>query len=97
MKEQGKEDYRLLAIVSTGEKSVKKVLCKIFLPLKHLDRLQIQLFPTVPQSFALENSTDLQLSAVLRNMAGDYTGRIQAKDLYITKFSRQWGGRQLKT
>lgn len=97
MKEQGKEDYRLLAIVSTGEKSVKNVLCKIFLPLKHMDRLQIQLFPTVPQSFALEKSTDLQLSAVLRNMAGDYTGRIQAKDLDITKFSRQWAGRQLKT
>ena len=93
MKEQGKEDYRLLAIVSTGEKSVKNVLCKIFLPLQHLDRLQIQLFPTVPQSDAFEKSIDIQLRAVLRNMAGDYTGRIQAKDLYFTKFSRQWGGK----
>lgn len=93
MKEKGKEDYRLLVTVSAANKSIRNVLCRIFLPLKHSDPLQVQLSPTPSQSLALDDSPDLQLSAVLKNMAGDYSGTIEATDLFVTKFSRQWGGR----
>lgn len=93
MKKKDEEDYRFRATVSAGTKSIRKVLCKIFLPLKHSDLLKIELFPTIDQSIALEGETDLHLSHVIKNMAGDCRGKVEARDLFITRFNRSWGGR----
>ena len=88
MKKKDEEDYRFLATIRDEKKSIRNVLCKVFLPFKHSDLLQIHLFPTTDQSNFFESQTDLQLSHVIRNMAGDRRGKIEARDLFVNKFNR---------
>lgn len=75
------EDFRLYTTVGVNGTDVERVLCKVYLPIKHTDRIKLHFYPTVEQAEQMRH-WKFSVRGDVKGHSGDVVARIRAKNVY---------------
>jgi hypothetical protein len=91
IKEQ-KEDYRIFVTLLVDKYNVNDVLCKIFLPKRLTEPIELYFYPDKEQRSKLENIFEFSIIGELKGFSGKLETRIQSDKVYFkTGSTVHWG------
>ncbi|WP_353929004.1 hypothetical protein WJM97_11760 [Okeanomitos corallinicola TIOX110] len=83
MTEEAKADYQLLMTIKKLDNfQIDNVPCKIFLPKKLIDPINIHFYITQEHLSLTRHLFEFSIEGILRNTAGEITGKINASKVY---------------
>jgi len=90
--EDKKEDYQLFVTIESGKIRQEKVRCKVYLPERLTDPIELQFLPTEDQVPYLRNVFEFSIQGEIKNLSGTVATRIQAQKVYSIRLtSTAWG------
>ena len=90
--EDKKENYQLFVTIESGKIRQEKVRCKVYLPERLTDPIELQFFPTEDQVPYLRHAFEFSIRGEIENLSGVVDTRIQAQKVYSVRLSSMhWG------
>jgi hypothetical protein len=85
------EDFRLYTTVGVDGFDVERVLCKVYLPIKHTDRIRLHFYPTNEQAEQMRH-WKFSVRGEVKEPSGEVGARIRAKNVYQqSQNTKLWG------
>ena len=87
-----KENYQLFVTIRTDKFQIEKVLCKVHLPKKLFDHIELYFHPTEDQVPKLRNVFRFSIYGEIKNFSGSIQTSIQSEKVYsINLHETHWG------
>ncbi len=96
MIEQRKENHRLFLTIQSDKIRVEGVLCRVYLPLKLTDPINLLFSPTDEQMKLLENIFEFSITGEVKGFSGEVEVRIQSNKAYTHHSSSKYWGIDIK-
>jgi hypothetical protein len=91
------EDFRLYATVGVEGFDVERVLCKVYLPVKHTDRIKLHFYPTKEQAEQMRYWKFSVRGEVIGH-SGEVSARLYARKAYQQRQdTKLWSGNLIET
>ncbi len=88
-----KEDYRVSATLTVGDKIIENVLCEIYTPNEPSKKPLIEFYPTLEQFSALEKISACQFLATIGNGEKIQTSITSRETHLFNKYKKFWGNK----
>lgn len=90
-----KEDYRIFVKIATDKACVEDVLCKIFLPKRLTEKIELYFYPNEEQRRKLEGIFEFSIIGELKGFSGKAMAEIQANKVYFKNRSTEYWGNNI--
>lgn len=94
MKER-KEDYRIFVKIASDKACIENVLCKIFLPKRLTEPIELYFYPNDEQRRKLENISEFSITGEMKGFSGELKAKIQADKVYFKNRSTEYWGNDI--
>lgn len=87
-----KEDYRIITTIKSNKSIIDGVLCKVFLPKRLTEPVELYFYPDEEQRHKLEKMFEFSITGEVKGFSGELESRIQADKVYFkTGSTTYWG------
>lgn len=87
-----KEDYRVLVRIFTDKFCIEDVLCKVFLPKRLTEQIELYFYPNEEQRRKLEGIFEFSIAGDVKGFSGEAEVKIEADKVYFkTRSKVYWG------